>query len=386
MRDDLVNSALAQQGRSFVTKTAVLFVDDEPAVTDALRLALRREPFTVHTANSAETGLALLRKESIDVVVSDERMPGVNGAAFLTIVRAEFPNTGRIILTGQASVEATIAAVNDAQVFRVLTKPCPVETVAESIREAMAFGSGNDAGRTAARERQFEGALASLDMVYQPIYTWSNKRIYAYEALMRPDQDIVANPEEMIGLAVDLGRHCELDEQVSRLVATDAASAPADVLLFINLLPETISDDRLPAVTAAVDGIADRVGLEVTERARVNPGPDLDDKLTDLRDRGFRVVLDDLGAGYAGLTSFAALKPDVIKLDMALVRDIHESPTSSKLVASLLDLCRDLGIPAIAEGVESMRELHHLYDLGCDLFQGFRLARPGAPWVDVVTT
>lgn len=115
-----------------MSAAAVLFVDDEPSVTEALRVALRSEPFTVLTANSAESGLELLRKQRIDVVVSDECMPGLNGAAFLATVRAEFPRAGRVILTGQASVEATIAAVNDAQVFQVLTKPCPVATIVES--------------------------------------------------------------------------------------------------------------------------------------------------------------------------------------------------------------------------------------------------------------
>ena len=104
--------------------TRVLFVDDEPEITEAIRIALRSEPFTVYTANSAEDGLDLLRHEPIDVVVSDERMPGLSGAQFLTAVRAEYPATSRIILTGQATVEATIAAVNDAKVF-----PCPHEAV-----------------------------------------------------------------------------------------------------------------------------------------------------------------------------------------------------------------------------------------------------------------
>ena len=366
-----------------MSTASVLFVDDEPAVTEAISAALRSEPFTVLTANSAESGLELLRSQRIDVVVSDECMPGVSGAAFLATVRAEFPSTGRVILTGQASVEATIAAVNDAHVFQVLTKPCPVATIVQCINDALASAPSvlEDSSETAARH--FDEALASLHMVYQPIYAWGTKRIFAYEALMRAEHDHIANPGDLIDIAVRIGRHCELDDRVCRLVAADADSAPSDVLLFINLLPETISDDRLQEVTAAVGRFAGRVGLEVTERARIAPTIDLEAKLAALRHEGFRVVLDDLGAGYAGLTSFAALRPDVVKLDMELLRDIHRSPTRSRLVLSLLDLCGDLDVPVVAEGVETMSELRHLSGLGCDLFQGFGVARPAGPWIEV---
>ena len=85
-----------------------------------------------------------------------------------------------------------------------------------------------------------------------------------------------------------------------------------------------------------------------------------------------------IGAGYAGLTSFATLAPDVVKFDMELVRDISESDTRSKLVASMVAVCRELGILSLAEGVETDSELHHLEELGCDLFQGYRIAKPDA--------
>jgi len=91
---------------------------------------------------------------------------------------------------------------------------------------------------------------------------------------------------------------------------------------------------------------------------------------------GYRVALDDLGAGYASLTSFAVLAPDLLKLDMSLVRGIHQSTTKQKLVGSMVRVCIDLGIGVVGEGVECVAEGDALIELGCDLLQGFLFGRP----------
>lgn len=352
-----------------------------------MRVALRSEPFTVFTANSAEAGLDLLLRQPVDVVVSDERMPGTGGAAFLTVVRAEFPDVSRIILTGQATVEATISAVNDAGVFRVLTKPCPISEIVVCLHEAIAARPAADGRRLElelqAASREVEAALDSIGMVYQPIYSLRDRRVYGYEALLRSGHEKLKSPGDLIEAASVLNRCADLDNHVCRLIAADATALPPDTLLFVNLLPESLGDSHLGAGLEALAPYADRVALEITERARLDPSLDLSAELSALRGRGFRIVLDDLGAGYAGLTSFATLRPDIVKFDMELVRNIHQSDTASKLVASMIELCHDLDILTVGEGIEAVEELRHLRDLQCDLFQGFGIARPGEPWVEV---
>ena len=366
-------------------KAGVLFVDDEPDVTESIRVALRSEPFTVYTANSAEDGLELLARESIDVVVSDERMPGMSGAGFLTAVRDRFPSTSRIILTGQATVEATIAAVNDAKVFRVLTKPCPVPEIVACINAAIAEGQ-SVAKQTVDRSRasaELDEALDSLAVAYQPIYSLRDDRVAAYEALVRPVHERLSSPTELIDTTTNLDRFADLDRRVCSVVAADVAHLPAGASVFVNLLPQSLGDPLLIEGLDLLAEHADRVALEVTERAQLDPSLELLAHLDALRERGFQIVLDDLGAGYAGLNSFVTLKPDIVKFDMELVRSIHESETSSKLVASMIGVCTDLGIVTVGEGVETPAELRHLADLGIDLVQGFLLARPSGPWADV---
>ena len=86
--------------------------------------------------------------------------------------------------------------------------------------------------------------------------------------------------------------------------------------------------------------------------------------------------MDDLGAGYAGLSSFAALEPDVVKLDISLVRDVDREPVKRKLVGSLAALCRDLRVTVLAEGVETAGERDVLVELGCEWLQGYLFGRP----------
>jgi len=115
----------------------VLFVDDEPNVTEGLKRALRNEPFEILTAVSAAEGLSLLAQEPIDVVVADEKIPGMSGSEFLAQVRRDYPDTIRMILTGHATLEAAILAINEGRIYRFFTKPCNAADLAITIRRAL---------------------------------------------------------------------------------------------------------------------------------------------------------------------------------------------------------------------------------------------------------
>lgn len=91
---------------------------------------------------------------------------------------------------------------------------------------------------------------------------------------------------------------------------------------------------------------------------------------------GFEIAIDDLGSGYAGLATISQLEPDMAKLDMSLVRNIHVEPRKRSIVRSMIELCGELGTVMVAEGVETREERDTLVQLGCDLFQGFLFARP----------
>ena len=116
----------------------VLIVDDQPVVLGVLKEILSRSPYTVTTANSGAEALQIMKQDRIDVVISDERMPGMPGSEFLTIVRKQYPDTVRIILTGHASVESAIRAINQAEIYRLLTKPVDSQDLHAAVRDALA--------------------------------------------------------------------------------------------------------------------------------------------------------------------------------------------------------------------------------------------------------
>jgi response regulator RpfG family c-di-GMP phosphodiesterase len=130
---------------------SVLLVDDEPAILDGLRRQLRKK-FIVHTAPGGAAALDLLATEPIAVVVSDMRMPQMDGATFLAKVRALYPDVVRILLTGQADTQAAINAVNQGQIYRFLTKPCPPEVLLDEI------GSAAELNRLMTAEKQLLGS------------------------------------------------------------------------------------------------------------------------------------------------------------------------------------------------------------------------------------
>jgi len=118
-------------------KSKLLLVDDEPNLTSALVRSLDRKQFEIFTADSAQQGLMILAGNDIDVIVSDERMPGMTGSQFLAEVRKKWPNTIRMILSGQADLEAAVRAINEGEVYRFLLKPCHPQELQMTILQGL---------------------------------------------------------------------------------------------------------------------------------------------------------------------------------------------------------------------------------------------------------
>jgi two-component system probable response regulator PhcQ len=143
-----------------VTPSAViLLVDDEPQVTEALKRALRREPYEFLTAISGVEGLQILDSRHVDVVVSDEQMPGMSGSDFLVTVRKRFPHSIRMILSGRASLEAAVRAINEGGVYRYFLKPCNPLDLLATIRQALQHSRLEEQSRRLLREFQRQASL-----------------------------------------------------------------------------------------------------------------------------------------------------------------------------------------------------------------------------------
>jgi EAL domain-containing protein (putative c-di-GMP-specific phosphodiesterase class I) len=376
---------LGQAGR----RTAVLAVDDDPIVLSLVARVLV-PLFDVVTCASGAEAVALVPQGGFSAVISDVKMPGMTGLELLRSIRDHDVDLPVLLVTGQPSWEGAAAAI-EYGVFRYLTKPFDLETLCDTVyqatqlyrlarlkREALSIGGIAGPSDRAGLEASFARALTSFGMAFQPIVSLSTKSIFGYEALLRSKEPTLPGPTDMLDAAERLGVTRKLGRAVRAFAAHRRNQMNDDWLLFVNLHPSDLLDPELTDPQSPLMAMADRVVLEITERAPLSGLEEVRERVKELRKFGFRIAVDDLGAGYAGLTTFATLDPDIVKLDMNLVRGIEGSAVKRKLVGSVSGLCREMEMLLVAEGVETVAERDVLSELGCDLFQGYLFARPAS--------
>jgi EAL domain-containing protein (putative c-di-GMP-specific phosphodiesterase class I) len=368
-----------------------LIVDDEEPLLRAQARVLSTAGYRVETAIDGLTAERALAQSPFDVILSDIDMPGMNGLALLERVRQSDLDVPVVFITGCPSVETAMKAMEHGA-HRYLVKPVHSELLlktagdavrlhrlAKAKRQALELAGGVDrfVGDQAGLVTSFNHALETLYAAYQPIVSWSQRSVIAYEALLRCREPNLPHPGAVLDAAERLGRVRELGRATRRMAITPLSRLPKDVSLFLNLHPSDLLDPELFATDGPLTPVADRIVLEITERATLHDMNDVRSRIASLRKLGFRIAIDDLGAGYAGLTSFTLLEPDIVKLDMALVRDIHREPRKQTLVRTMISMCKELGITVTSEGIETPEERDELARGGCDLMQGYLFARPG---------
>ncbi|HXI58421.1 MAG TPA: EAL domain-containing protein [Polyangia bacterium] len=369
----------------------ILLVDDEPSIARGYARLLTLAGYLVETANDGREAAERTRVCSFDAIVSDITMPEMSGLAFLRSVREHDLDVPVILMTGGPAIESAMQALEHGA-LRYLIKPVEPkhleEVVARAVRlhkmakikrEALELFhlEGKHLGDRAGLEVRFANALSTLWVAYQPIISWSGQNVFAYEALVRNEEPTLRSPQDLFEAAERLGRLRELGRMIRDRVASKVVDLPQPGLVFVNVHALELEDDSLYSPAGALSPFASRVILEITERAPLERINDVSGRVAQLRAMGYRIAVDDLGAGYAGLTSFAQLEPEVVKVDMSLIRGLDRSPTKQKLVHSIVGLCRGLGIQMIAEGIETEPERDTLISLGGDLCQGYLFARPG---------
>jgi EAL domain-containing protein (putative c-di-GMP-specific phosphodiesterase class I) len=221
-----------------------------------------------------------------------------------------------------------------------------------------------------------------LTTVFQPIVDAQTLDVFGYEALLRTTPGAPLDGVDEIfrvARAADLLPQTDLSARKSAIACAGGIGSSAH--LFINFMPSSIYDPKscLRSTIAALDeaGIDhERVIFEVVESDEVEDPSYLIDILRAYRNAGFKVALDDLGSGFASLNLLHVLRPDFVKLDIALVRDIDSDPFKAMLGSKLIEASHALGMTVVAEGIETAEEFAWLRESGAHLLQGFYLARP----------
>lgn len=213
---------------------------------------------------------------------------------------------------------------------------------------------------------------------YQPIVDVRRRQIYAHEALVRGAE---GEPAPTILSRINEDNRYRFD-QACRVKAIKVASELGmQQRLSINFLPNAIYKPELCIRTTLQAARkhafpVERIIFEATEGDAIEDGRRLASILTEYKRTGFLTAIDDFGAGYAGLNLLADFQPDIIKLDMALVRGVDTSRSRQAIARGVLRICFELDIAVIAEGVETPAERDFFFDEGVDLMQGYLFSRP----------
>lgn len=222
------------------------------------------------------------------------------------------------------------------------------------------------------------GFAQPLSMAFQPIIDLPRRQVFAHEALVRGADGSSAG--SLLEQLDDENRY-HFDQQCRIKAVKWGAQLAVPALLSINFMPNAVyrAETCIRATLEAARRYnfpLERIIFEVTEQEQVLDLDHLIGILRAYRKQGFRTAIDDFGAGYAGLNLLADFQPDLLKLDMALIRDIDRDSVRQVLVDGVLGICRRLNIQVIAEGVETVAELDTLRGMGVELFQGYLFAKP----------
>lgn len=226
----------------------------------------------------------------------------------------------------------------------------------------------------------------SFEFAYQPIVDVQTHQVFAHEALVRGPQgegaaSVLAQVNELNRYRFDQACRVKAIKGAKELGMTEHQS--------INFLPNAIYKPELCIRTTLAAANAHgfplgRIIFEVTEGERVEDGPWFAEILREYKRCGFKTAIDDFGAGYAGLSLLADFQPDLIKLDMGLIRNLDTDCNRRTIVGNLVRMCEDMHIQVIAEGVETTGERDALRDAGIHLMQGYLFARPAFQAVALV--
>jgi len=249
-----------------------------------------------------------------------------------------------------------------------------------------AVGRYADVGK-AALVSEFREILngARLGIVYQPVVCFCSGEVLGWEALTRGPRDgPFASPEFLFGFAEEVGLLYGLEKICRRLALEGLGAMEPHQKVFLNIHPSTVRDPNFVrgetmAVVRQVGLRPDNVVFEVTERHCIKDFAGFDRALEHYRSQGYLVAVDDVGSGFSSLQSIAEIRPDFIKIDMALVRGINTNMVKRALVETFASFAEKIGSFVIVEGIETEEELVAVVATGAHYGQGYFLGRPAFP-------
>jgi EAL domain-containing protein (putative c-di-GMP-specific phosphodiesterase class I)/CheY-like chemotaxis protein len=364
----------------------ILVVDDDALILRGVSRLLTRRGMAVSVAADVQEARQHIATTEFDAAIVDYQLARASGLEVLALLLEKQPLCIRILFTGRSDPTVLVDAINQGEVAKVLRKPFEPDQLIAELDEAFEAAQRNRRLRDVDPLADAEQLALSevlrperLGMALQPLFDLVSgaPALFAYECLIRPKHPRLWNPGLLIDAAVKHHRILDMGAIVLQHAASILARLPPEPQLFVNLHPEQLADpDRLRRDLQPLAAQAGRVILEITEQASATSLTKWEESMDVIASAGFRTAVDDLGSGYSSLSILADLKPQFIKLDMSLVRNVHKDPRKQRLVALMQSFGAATDSRVVGEGVETAEEARALTDAGVEILQGFHFARP----------
>jgi EAL domain-containing protein (putative c-di-GMP-specific phosphodiesterase class I)/CheY-like chemotaxis protein len=394
---EVVRSEGLPQGLS---RIRVLIADDDEMIRQTLVEVIDQTDglSVIGLAKDADEAIRIAALRHPDVALLDVRMPSGGGPRAAREIRWRSPDTQIVALSAHGddrSVENMLASGATSY----LVKDSPIDDILEAVARSVDGEASLSEGVTQHLVAQLGSRLAlehglaeerrdqeeriqrcidgtgGMAMAFQPIVEVSSGRIVGVEALARFPSEPKQAPNVWFDEAAKVGLGTELQVAAVRSALPALDVLPVDVFLSVNVDPTAAGSPEL--VDAVRRWPAERIVMELTEHTPASDYPRLREALGAFRRCGVRIAVDDAGAGFASLKHILELAPDIIKLDISIVRDIGTEASHRALASALVGFAREIGTDMVAEGVETADEALTLCSLGIPLIQGYFAARPG---------
>jgi EAL domain-containing protein (putative c-di-GMP-specific phosphodiesterase class I)/FixJ family two-component response regulator len=370
---------------------SVLIVDDNLSNLDLLKSLLNVEGLPqAYTESDSRKIFERFAEVRPDLIMLDLHMPNIDGFEILTQIKtiAGGGYLPVIVLSADATPEARERALYlGAQDF--LTKPFDLIEVVlrtanlletrqlySSLRHNMNVdGFLEPAARESAANR-IQGVLhdESINQAYQAVFNLRDLSIVGYEGLSRFPTAEFGSPDRWFADAFKVGRGIDLEWMAATKMLSFLNSSPPTTFLALNMSPATIA--HMNEADLCPPELCPRVVIEVTEHVPIEDYATIESAMKPMRANGARLAADDIGSGYAGFRHLLQLRPEIIKLDISLIRGIHVNRGQRALASALLTFAQDIGATVIAEGVELQEEMETIKEIGIPWAQGYYLGRP----------
>jgi EAL domain-containing protein (putative c-di-GMP-specific phosphodiesterase class I)/FixJ family two-component response regulator len=381
----------------------VLVADDSAVTREALVELLSETAGLLCVAAVADSGAAIAQAAQWqpDVAVLDVVMPGGGGLAAVLGIKEVSPRT-RVLAFSAASDRASVVQMLRSGANGYLVKGSPAADILDGLHRCAAGATALSEGlsrhlvaemadlgqaereSSAAAKARYERLARLLEPgasvpTYQPVVRLSGGEVVGYEALtaFREEDRRPPSTEDIFSEAHQVGLGVELELHTARLAVegfqVELQRSPSTYLA-VNASPGLLYRPALLDVLGTLP--PERVVVEITEQRQFESYGQLCEMVSVVHERGMRVAVDDVGSGFAGLQRLVDVRPEIVKLDRGLIRQVDVDPTRCALVAAIRQFADDLGITVVAEGVERHEQLDALRDMGVHCGQGYLLGRP----------